>query len=1117
MRTSGAVLLRWLAGVSALVLLATGSLVASGCGGGGENESGSDEAVPVENALREAAKEGYEKRAVFQPPGEEADSGEANREGPRSPAAEAVLNRAYPRSYVDDRLARQTLKAFQQVPSEPSPSAFDSAAGLRRAQAKSSWKEAGPFTPNVPGEASQFIDPSTLQGPSTQESGRVTAMVIDPACTSGSCRMAVAAAGGGIWTTDHALAPKVTWKPPPNDLPTTSFGSLYYDAAHDVLYAGSGEPNGSSDSEAGLGLFKSTDFGASWSKVPGSAAVATNRAIGAIAVDPNDPKTIYIGTAVARHGMSAVWGGRLTPPDAPPLGVYRSTDGGQTFELEQNLAGKALPNPTPPETGADYFQGGISKLIIDPNDPNQLYAAVFGYGIWRADQAGGNPTWTQVFHTMNQNDFSGGAFEGDYTGDETEFDLVDLGSATRMYVGDASDDWAIDGDDSTPLPRAWRNDDVGSIVGNPSGKLPASDPMGDAFNTGAGFREMSSDEPSDPGFAVYDYCQNGQCGYDSLVAHPPGAPAGQVWYLGSMNYDELKAYDRYGQGAPPRSNGRAVIRSTNAGAAVPSISWQDMTAVLGNPQADWNVTAGIHPDLRAAAFAQNGKVAFIGGDGGVVRVDLSSTQDQSSSCPQRTWDYGGDGTEEPLNADDEALCEMLLSGVPKAINPVNEGLRTLQFQSLSYNPASPTQQVFGGTQDNGTWSFDTQRSSTDRWFETVGGDGGQSGFDQTGGDIRYHNYYDATPEVNFEGDDPTTWLDIYDPLQITDEDRSFYTPFIADPTTPGRLFSGLQHVWRTDDNGGDEQALIDNGCLSINLDPFRTKPCGDWQPLGADLTSKAFGSGRTGQFVAATERAPSNDGTLWAATRTGRLFITRNADDQAGSVSFHRIDKKATPGRFISGIAIDPLDPNHAYVSYSGYNAYTPKTPGHVFDVTYNPRRKKATFTDISHNLGDQPITGLALYGNDRTLYAASDFGVLELPSGSSKWIQAGQGLPKVATYGLTVSDGGGVLWAATHGRGAYSLKLAKTKPKAKLKKIRPVKSSKKTKIRGRATDPGGVTKVAIRFGDGKKARVKLKDNGKFKVKHRYGKAGKYKVKLAVTGYEGKTATAKRKAKVKQG
>ena len=422
----------------------------------------------------------------------------------------------------------------------------------------------------MPGEPSQFFDPETQTGPATQESGRIAAMVIDPACTSGDCRMAVAAAGGGVWTTDDALASPVQWTPPPNDLPTTAFGSLYFDAAagaDGTLYAGSGEPNGSSDSEAGLGLFKSTDFGASWTQVPGSVPVSINRSIGAIVTDPTDADTIYIGTALARHGSSAVNGGRRTPPDAPPLGVYRSTDGGQTFTLEQDLADKALTDPTPPSSGLDFFAGGISKLELDPNDPDSLYAAVFGYGLWRADQSGtGDPTWEQVFHTMNQNDFTGDDFIGDSTGDETEFDFVDLGADTRIFVGDASDDWAIDGDDDTPAPRAWRNDDAAAIVGNPDGTVPdpEADPMGDDFNTGNGWTELSSDDPADPGFAVYNYCQNGQCSYDSLVAHPPGSGPATVWYLGSMNYDELKVYDRDGLGVPPRSNGRAVIRSTNA-------------------------------------------------------------------------------------------------------------------------------------------------------------------------------------------------------------------------------------------------------------------------------------------------------------------------------------------------------------------------------------------------------------------------------------------------------------------------------------------------------------------------------------------------------------------------
>ena len=56
-------------------------------------------------------------------------------------------------------------------------------------------------------------------------------------------------------------------------------------------------------------------------------------------------------------------------------------------------------------------------------------------------------------------------------------------------------------------------------------------------------------------------------------------------------------------------------------------------------------------------------------------------------------------------------------------------------------------------------------------------------------------------------------------------------PFIADPVGGGRAFTGLEHVWRTDDNGGD-QAYLEAHCNALHLDPFRNKPCGDWQPIG---------------------------------------------------------------------------------------------------------------------------------------------------------------------------------------------------------------------------------------------------------------------------------------------
>jgi hypothetical protein len=268
--------------------------------------------------------------------------GEAGREErDKSPAMEAVAERAYPRNYVDDRRVTAERKAFNRLPHTAPRSAFNTqrAFAIARDTTPQAWSSLGPVTPNVAGQDSQFLDPSTLTGPATQESGRVTALAIDPACAPGNCKLWVAAAGGGIWRTNDALATHVQWIAPPDSLPTNSFGSLIYVAGNHTLYAGSGEPNGSGDSEAGLGLFKSTDFGASWTLVPGSAAVATNRSIGTIEVDPNNSNTIYIGTDVARHGSSSVNGGRRTPPDAPDLGVYKSTDGGNSFATR--------PRPTP--------------------------------------------------------------------------------------------------------------------------------------------------------------------------------------------------------------------------------------------------------------------------------------------------------------------------------------------------------------------------------------------------------------------------------------------------------------------------------------------------------------------------------------------------------------------------------------------------------------------------------------------------------------------------------------------------------------------------------------------------------------------------------------------------
>ena len=154
------------------------------------------------------------------------------------------------------------------------------------------WEEVGPFTLDVAREATQN------NGLPTQWSGRLTAMVADPKCDSHQCRLYVGAAGGGVWRTDNALSRNPHWKALDNGLDTTSIGALLIDptdkSGH-TIYVGTGEPSGSGDSEAGLGLYKSTDRGEHWKLVPGSFAVAKDRGIGEIAVDPKNPRHIFMG------------------------------------------------------------------------------------------------------------------------------------------------------------------------------------------------------------------------------------------------------------------------------------------------------------------------------------------------------------------------------------------------------------------------------------------------------------------------------------------------------------------------------------------------------------------------------------------------------------------------------------------------------------------------------------------------------------------------------------------------------------------------------------------------------------------------------------------------------
>ena len=508
--------------------------------------------------------------------------------------------------------------------------------------------------------------------------------------------------------------------------------------------------------------------------------------------------------------------------------------------------------------------------------------------------------------------------------------------------------------------------------------------------TNPGYTKLStSGGGMNPGYIASNYC-TGQCWYDNFVVSPAGSPD-TVYVGGSFDYN-LQPFGI--------DNGKAVVLSTDAGG-----HWSDQDRDAGDNQ--------IHPDQHALVVSPtNALLFFEGSDGGMMRSS-GETTDASARCPS----FG-----DPF----DTICANANSAVPTHLYNLNAGLTTLQFQNAVSNPANPSD-VMGGTQDNGTWEGTSGNAD---WPQTMYGDGGIAQFDVGNPAFRMNEFFSQYSDVNFQNGAADKWVVVSGPFFHSGETSAFYKPQLADPVASGTIFVGLDSVWRTQDFGGN-QAYLEANCPEFTTDGANPA-CGDFVPLGdpsgngginspSDLTaSGAYGTDKSGGYVVALGRGSSDTSTLWAATRRGRVFISKNANGPAGSVSFNRIDagsglsasSSPTPRRFVSGIAVDPKNANHAFVAFGGYNnatdGVTPAVAGHVFDVTYDPATGKATWTSLDNGngpLGDMPINALALDAKTNRLYVGTDFGVLVSVGNSGKWRPAANGLPVVAVSGLSLDS----------------------------------------------------------------------------------------------------------------
>jgi photosystem II stability/assembly factor-like uncharacterized protein len=248
----------------------------------------------------------------------------------------------------------------------------------------------------------------------------------------------MAPVNGGVWKTDDFGR---TWTPVFDDQPTGSVGAIAVAASDpNVIYVGSGEGLARPDLSVGDGVYKSTDAGKTWTHL----GLRDGQQIPYIIVDPNNPNRLFV----------AVLGHPYGPNEE--RGVYRSTDGGATFQ-------KVLSKDE--NTGA-------SSLAFDPDDANIVYACLWEErqgpwenGAWAGTNGGifkstdGGATWRQLTQGLPAEGIVQADIAVAPSNGKRIYATVANPQTVRIYRSDdAGDSWTVATTDNRPAGRIGGGD-----------------------------------------------------------------------------------------------------------------------------------------------------------------------------------------------------------------------------------------------------------------------------------------------------------------------------------------------------------------------------------------------------------------------------------------------------------------------------------------------------------------------------------------------------------------------------------------------------------------------------------------------------------------------------------
>ncbi len=753
----------------------------------------------------------------------------------------------------------------------------------------------------------------------TVMSGRIVDVEVNP---EDPTHIYAAYASGGLWkSTNNGQS----FVPLFDHEPSMSIGDIAVDWTRgEKIWVGTGENNSSRSSYSGTGLYVSSDGGDTWRH---SGLEATHR-VGRIVLHPGDTNTVWVAALGALYSPSE------------DRGVYKSSDGGVTWR-------KTLD-------GTD--NAGAIDLVIDPRDPNFLYAA-----LWHRERR----AWNFVESGENS-----GIYKST-DGGESWLRLAADGFPFGPGVGRIG--LAVSGQDPEVLYAIVDNQDRRAAEEEEDAPLLTRDKLHGMSRRA--FLELEDE-------VVASYLEDN--GFDAnytvdlirdMVHGEEIEPMALVWYVEDANRELFET----------PVLGAEVYRSEDGGASWQKTHEESLDGV-------YNSYGYYFGEIRLDP-SDHDRVYILG-------VPLLLSEDGG-----HTWKSIGQAN---VHADHQALwlhprrAGHLVSGNDGGLNISYDDGETWfkanspavgQFYAIAVDDAQPYN-VYGGLQDNGVWGGPHSYVHSLRWHANgdyafdrlLGGDGMQVAVDTRTNDIVYTgSQFGAYVRIDLI----TGVNESIRPRHVLGERPLRYnwqTPIHLSRHNQDVLYLGTNRLHRSFNRGQD------------------------WEAASEDLTQ----GGRPGDVPFGTlttiDESPLRFGLVYVGSDDGLVHVSRD-----GGYTWTRVSDMLPQHRWVSRVEASAHALGRVYVALNGYRwdnfdalVFRSEDFGDSWEVVGGdlPREPVNVIVEDPHN------EEVLYVGTDHGLYVSLDRGATFMASGSS--------LPYAPVHDLKIQERRRHLLVGTHGRSIY-------------------------------------------------------------------------------------------------